>query len=91
MANRMVVPAQGFQGLAQQSVSVQALWNKKAARNGTRRATTAKKKRVGVAKKSRPRPKKRVAARGKAKPARLVKGSAAARRHMAKLRKMRKR
>jgi len=82
---RIMVPPGGFAGFAQQTPAVQGLMRKKTA---TKRRPAAKKKRV--AKRA---PAKRRAVRkspGK-KPARLVKGSAAARRHMAKLRKMRKR
>ena len=83
-----VVPPGGFVGFAQQTPAVQALLQPK-------RRTRRKKARRKVAKK---RPARRAPARTtrarsttarKKKPARMVKGSAAAKRHMAKLRRMR--
>jgi hypothetical protein len=79
----IVVPAQGFQGWAQQTQATQALMP-------ARRA--AKKKRK-VSRKAAPKKRATAKRRSPAKkraPARLVKGSAAARAHMAKLRKMRR-
>jgi len=57
------------------------------------RATSAGRRRRKSAKKTRARTKKKRASakRGRTVKARMVKGSAAARRHMAKLRRMRKR
>lgn len=77
------IPANGFAGLAQQTAAVQALY-----RNGG----TAR-RRPGGAGGRRARISRQVvkARRKSAKVARLVKGSAAAKRHMAKLRKMVKR
>lgn len=72
------IPPAGFAGLAQQTPAVQALYRGKR-RNGKRR-TSRKKKAVAAA------PRRRKAARGN----RFTKGSAAAKAHMAKLRKMRK-
>lgn len=85
MAATPFVPGNGFIGFASQTQATQALLRKK---------RTTKKRRKKVAKKRPSRSGARVAKRTKRKvtkkPARLVKGSAAARRHMAKLRKMRK-
>ena len=81
-----------FQGTSQQTPATLALWNRGAKRSGRagglrsaakRRAGGRKTKRAAVT--SRKRSNTR---RGKA---RLVKGSPAARRYMAKIRKMRKR
>lgn len=92
MANKVIVPAQGFQGLAQQSVATQAIWNKRGARAGTSKRTAAKKKRVAKRAPAKRKPAKKRAAKKRATGrAHLVKGSAAAKRHMARLRKMRKR
>lgn len=55
---------------------------------GRRRAPARRKKKRAVAKSRRRRTSNRRAVRGK--PARMVKGSAAAKRHMAKLRRMRR-
>lgn len=80
MPNKPFVPPGGFVGFAQNSVAAQTLVRPKKKR--------AKRRRKKVAKKTtRKRTTKR---KTKKKPARLVKGSAAAKRHMAKLRKMRK-
>lgn len=78
------VPPNGFAGFAQQTSAVQSLYRK--GRGGGSR----KRRRKAAAKKVARAGKRRVkrAAAGKAK--RFVKGSAAAKRHMAKLRKMRK-
>jgi len=82
------VPPGGFAGFAQQSPAVQALVRRPGAAKKRRKATTKKR-----ATKRRAAPKRATARRrvAKKKPQRLVKGSAAARAHMAKLRKMRRR
>lgn len=80
------VPPGGFMGFAGQTMAAKALVTKK------KRPATRRKKRVTRKKPVRAR--RRPATRRKVsrkKPARLVKGSAAAKRHMAKLRKMRRR
>lgn len=94
MANKGI-PPNGFMGNAQQSIAVQNLVAGAMGRSTparTRRKTTRRKKRRVAKRRSNGAPRKRRAspARGK-KPARLVKGSAAAKRHMAKLRKMQRR
>lgn len=81
------IPPNGFVGAGSQTPAVQHMTSK--AMGPARR----KKRRKKVAKK-RPTTRRRVAKKratgSKKKPARLVKGSAAAKRHMAKLRKMRR-
>lgn len=81
----MKVPPNGFAGLAQQTPAVQALY----------RGSAMTKRRPGGAGGRRARISRDVARvkrakKRSAKVARLVKGSAAAKRHMAKLRRMRK-
>jgi len=87
------VPPGGYAGFAQQTPAVQSLLSRPAKRRAgsapVRRKKRATKK---VARKRvRTRAKPATRARSAKKPARLVKGSAAAKRHMAKLRKMRRR
>ena len=79
------IPPGGFLGWGNQTVAVQALLQPK--RRTTRRKTVRKK--ATRKKATRRRAPARRTTRKK-KPARLVKGSAAAKRHMAKLRRMRK-
>lgn len=91
MATRKVtVPPGGFAGWNQQTPATQALLSrptKKRRRKVARKRPTRRR----VAKK-RPARRKPAATRARRKkPARLVKGSAAAKRHMAKLRAMQKR
>lgn len=90
-ASKLIVPPGGFMGASQQSQAVQQMIARQ-----SKTPTTRRKARKKVAKK---RPVKRrvtrkttarKATRRSKKPARLVKGSAAAKRHMAKLRRMRK-
>lgn len=76
------IPPNGFAGFAQQTPAVQALYR------GGRRAGSKRRRKRTTAKKAAPRRRRRVAAKAGGK---FTKGSAAARRHMAKLRKMRKR
>jgi len=84
----LIVPPGGFAGFAQQTPATQLLFNKRAkkaspVRRKRKAKTTAKKK-----------PVRRASAKRKAAPKRgnkFVKGSAAAKRHMARLRAMRKR
>lgn len=92
MANlKLRVPPGGFLGWASQTMAVQALLGRPATR---KRASPRRKKRAPP--RGRPARRKPAATRRKttakksARPARMVKGSAAAKRHMAKLRKMRK-
>lgn len=76
------IPPGGFLGWGNQTAAVQALLAPR------RRKTTRRKKATTRKKPARRRVARRKVA--KKRPARLVKGSAAAKRHMAKLRKMRK-
>ena len=79
------IPPNGFAGFAQQTPAVQSIYRKgRNGGSGRKRRRKAAKKAAGTA-----RRRVRRAAAGKAK--RFTKGSAAAKRHMAKLRKMRKR
>lgn len=84
MAMRRFVPI--AQGQATQAVA--ALLNKPTTRRKKRRTTATRTKRRTASPRRKARTK---ATRRKKKPARLVKGSAAAKRHMAKLRRMQKR
>lgn len=88
-AKKPIVPPGGFAGLNQQTPATQALFG-----NAVRSKARRKKRKVSKTTRRKVRrraanPRKKVAR--KKKPARLVKGSAAAKRHMAKLRRMRKR
>ena len=93
MANIIFIPPGGFMGFAQQSVATKQLVQS-AAGKGAGRARTKRRSPPGPVKRRKrvTTRKKRVVRRRRngAKPARLVKGSAAAKRHMAKLRRMRK-
>jgi len=84
----LLIPG-GFRAATEQTPAVQALLQQ-AGRAAPRRAAPTRKRR---AKKKpaapRKRAKKKISARA-GRPARMVKGSAAAKRHMAKLRRMRK-
>lgn len=87
----IVVPPGGFAGHAQQTPATQQLFAKATGRKGGR--ATQRKRRA----KAKAAPRKRRASRAAAprrakrgKPARLVKGSAAAKRHMAKIRRKRR-
>lgn len=76
------IPANGFAGFAQQTPAVQALY-----RGGRRKATRGRRRKTAKKAAAAPRRKRRAAKSGN----RFTKGSAAAKRHMAKLRKMRRR
>jgi hypothetical protein len=84
------VPPGGFAGFAQQTPATQALLGiagvARAPTSGRRR----KKKKRTARKRAAPASPRRSTRRKKSGAARLVKGSAAAKRHMARLRKMRK-
>lgn len=86
MAN-LIIPPGGFAGFAQQTPATQALFQR-AGRNGGLRS--AAKRRRKSKKKAAAAPRRRRRANGK-RPARLVKGSAAAKRYMASIRRKRKR
>jgi hypothetical protein len=83
----VIIPPGGFAGFAQQTAATHALLSPRKSRGTANGRPRRKKKRVA---KKRAAPKRaRRAATGKT--SRMVKGSAAAKRHMAKLRKMRRR
>lgn len=77
------IPPNGLAGFAQQTPAVQSLYRGRKSSGGRRRKSRTKKVRAAATRKV-----KRRARKGGAK--RLVKGSAAAKRYMAKIRKMRK-
>ena len=79
-----IIPPGGFAGFAQQTPAVQALLS---GGQPTRRKKTTRKKTTRRNPRTAAR---RRTTRSRKKPARLVKGSLAAKRHMAKLRRMRK-
>jgi len=74
----------GVLGIGSQTAAVQALLP------GTRQRTRKKAPRKKRARRSAPRKAARKAPNRKKRPARMVKGSAAAKKHMAKLRRMQK-
>jgi hypothetical protein len=82
----IVVPPGGFAGFAQQTPATQALFQRagRPVRSSTRRKRRTKAKRAAAA------PRKRTRRAKSKRPARLVKGSAAAKRYMAKIRRKRK-
>lgn len=87
---RPIVPPGGFAGFSQQTSAVQALFSA-AIRTPTRRKTTRRKKKTTTRRKKAATSRRRSPVRKKRAGKRLVKGSAAAKRHMAKIRKMRRR
>lgn len=86
----IIVPPGGFQGFAQQTPATQVLFQRAGRTAGPRSAVSRVRRRRKARTKAKSAPAVRRRART-AKKARMVKGSAAARRHMAKLRRMRKR
>lgn len=88
---KVLVPPGGFLGWASQSVATQALLAR-SNRPSTRRKTTRRKKRTTKRAPARRRKTtaRRKTARRTKRPAYMVKGSAAAKRRMAQLRKMRR-
>lgn len=83
---RIIVPPGGFAGIAQQTDATKMLFARATGRRGGR-ATQRKRRRKAKATRSAPKRRKRSGG----KLARLVKGSAAAKRHMAKIRRKRRR
>lgn len=81
----IVVPPGGFAGFAQQTAATQALFQRAGRKGGLR---SARKRRKTKAKTKRAKTTRRRTTRGKK--ARLVKGSAAAKRYMASIRRKRK-
>lgn len=89
MAN-LIVPPGGFAGFAQQTAATQAMFQR-AGRIGGKRSAAKRRKRKTAKKSAAPRRRKSVGKRAvRAKTARLVKGSAAAKRYMASIRRKRK-
>jgi len=82
----LFIPPGGFDGFAQQTPATQALLR---TGNGNGRTRTTRKAR-GKKKAARSRPARARKARSRSSARKFVKGSAAAKRHMAKLRKMRR-
>lgn len=85
---RIVVPPGGFAGFAQQTAATQAMFQRAGRLGGTRSATRRRRKKKTAAKTVRRRRRKSASGRSRRK---LVKGSAAAKRYMARIRKMRRR
>ena len=87
MAKPIVVPPGGFVGFGQNTAATQALFGGflKGAKGSSRKKRRTKKRRTARKTTARRKPTRRRATKK-----RLVKGSAAAKRHMAKLRRMRK-
>lgn len=87
----IIVPPGGFAGFAQQTPATQALFQR-AGRVGGMRSAAKRRRRKKTAARAAPRRRKSVRRRAlRAKKGRLVKGSAAAKRYMAKIRRKRKR
>jgi hypothetical protein len=96
VAKSIVVPPGGFAGFAQQTQATQQLFARAGRKGGLasarrRRARSSAAPRRPVRSSARRASSRRVRSSSRRGPARLVKGSAAARRHMARLRRMRKR
>lgn len=87
MKPRIVIPPNGWAGTAQQTQATQLVVGGMSGRaTGTRR-----RKRKSAAKRATPKRRtRRASSRSAKRPARMVKGSAAAKRYMAKLRRMRR-
>lgn len=85
-----IVPGLGFAGLGQQTRAAQLVFQQAAGRAGARRTSGTGKKRRRARAAARPAKRRAASSRSRSKPARLVKGSAAAKRYMAKIRRKRK-
>lgn len=85
--SNLIVPPGGFAGFAQQTQATQALFQRAGRLGGVRSAR--RRKRRTAKKKAAAAPRRR--RRTRSSPKRLVKGSAAAKRYMARIRKMRRR
>lgn len=85
----IIIPPGGFIGFGQQTAATQALFQRAGRIGGMRSAAKRRKrKKTASGKVSRRAPQRR--RRSSARPARLVKGSAAAKRYMARIRRKRK-
>lgn len=85
----LIVPPGGFPGFAQQTMATQAMFQR-AGRTGGLRSARKRRRKRGSTKTRANVPRKR-RAKGRAKKARLVKGSRAAKAYMAKIRRKRRR
>jgi hypothetical protein len=85
----IVVPPGGFAGFAQQTAATQAMFQR-AGRKGGKRTAAKRRKTRAAPKKRAARAKVAKRTRGSKRKAHLVKGSAAAKRHMAKIRRKRR-
>ncbi len=85
----IVVPPGGFAGFAQQTPATQELFRRAGRLGGQRSAATRRRRKAKTARRSGSARRRRRAV--SAKKGRLVKGSAAAKRYMARIRRMRKR
>ena len=88
-ATKFIVPPSGFAGNAQQTGATQLLFAKASGARGGR--TTQRRRRKAKASKPRTRKTKAKRAKRSGGNARVVKGSAAAKRHMASIRRKRRR
>lgn len=84
----IVVPPGGFAGFAQQTAATQAMFQRAGRKGGKRSA--AKRRKTRAPKKRAARAKVAKRTRGSKRKARLVKGSAAAKRYMASIRRKRR-
>lgn len=85
---KLIVPPGGFAGFAQQTAATQELFRRAGRLGGKTTQRRRKRKSAGAKKKRAVRAKART--RNSKKPARLVKGSAAAKRYMASIRRKRR-
>lgn len=83
----LIVPPGGFAGFAQQTPATQALFQR--ASRGTRSSAPRRKRRTKAKAKAKATTRRRRSTKAK-RPARLVKGSRAAKAYMAKIRRKRK-
>jgi hypothetical protein len=87
----LIVPPGGFVAFGSQTPATQQLFARWGRIGGTRSAATRRRRKSKAAAPTRRRRRRSSSSSGKRRAARMVKGSAAARRYMAKIRKMRKR
>jgi hypothetical protein len=84
----LIVPPGGFAGFAQQTAATQAMFQRAGRTGGLRSARKRRRKSKTRSRAAVPRKRR---TKGRAKKARLVKGSRAAKAYMAKIRRKRKR
>lgn len=85
-----LIPPGGFAGFAQQTDATRLLFSRGVRKGGTRMAGVRRKRRKKTAAKSTRRRTRTRARKSSKRPARLVKGSAAAKRYMASIRRKRR-